>query len=120
MKFGARAAEYRAAPTSPSKADAADVRSLKGGVNGLMDLAGMAKPAQNLGYPKELSAGAFVRLWVGVLCVGLDGSMDRLVCRSIDSIDSIALSRGDRVCGPALWPPACLPASSIDRLFLSV
>ncbi len=58
MKFGARAAEYRAAPTSPSKADAADVRSLKSGVNGLMDLAGMAKPAQALGYPKELSAGA--------------------------------------------------------------
>jgi hypothetical protein len=62
MKFGARAAEYRAAPTSPSKADAADARSLKGGVNGLMDLAGMAKPAQALGYPKELSAGTYERL----------------------------------------------------------
>lgn len=58
MKFGARAAEYRAAPTSPSRADAADVPSLKGGVNGLMDLAGMSKAQQAVGYPKELSAGA--------------------------------------------------------------
>lgn len=74
MKFGARAAEYRAAPTSPSKADAADARSLKGGVNGLMDLASMGKAQQALGYPKELSAGAsHGRGWDGMgrgcLCV---------------------------------------------------
>jgi len=81
MKFGARAAEYRAAPTSPSKADAADVRSLKSGVNGLMDLAGMAKPAQALGYPKELSAGAY-------LCVGVCGGLlDDSIGRSVDRLD---------------------------------
>lgn len=86
MKFGARAAEYRAAPTSPSKADAADARSIKGGVNGLIDLAGMGKAQQALGYPKELSAGAssgagcgrVSRLSVSVH-VGLDavGPIDR-------------------------------------------
>lgn len=52
MKFG-RSVEYRAAPTSPSKADAQDSR-LKG-VNGLVDLA--AKSAQTIHYPKELNAG---------------------------------------------------------------
>lgn len=52
MKFG-RNAEYRPAPTSPSKADAADAR-LKS-VNGLMDLA--SKSSASSSYPKELSAG---------------------------------------------------------------
>lgn len=52
-----RSVEYRAAPTSPSKADAQDSgRGLKG-VNGLLDLATKAAPSVN--YPKELNAGTF-------------------------------------------------------------
>jgi len=63
-----RSVEYRAAPTSPSKANAQDnLRGLKG-VNGLLDLA--TKPNPSMNYPKELNAGMYyscVLVYVGGL-----------------------------------------------------
>jgi hypothetical protein len=60
-----RSVEYRAAPTSPSKANAQDnLRGLKG-VSGSLDLA--TKSNSSMNYPKELNAGIYECAYV---CVG--------------------------------------------------